>query len=568
LDDGNYSVTVVAAGFKNASASGLEVKRGQITQVVIDLVAAPHTEPPVCKLAKPKRGRTAARLCVVPKLVYLPRFVVDWPLETAGSAKVKWPVPDVRQIEIDDKLFKVEIRSQVSAELAAQSLSSAPVFAYEESMILPRKQFGVAQLQQRFHLKPAEPPPWQNFTPFDFAAETTNAPELEKWLAEWRAELAASHPGYGIEQANPRIFFSREIWSAVGGRNMPKKPTAWAVFGSAGVPLIVTLETDILPLPVDISVAMPGQLPDLYDRLRELGIKTADQVPNLWSQVFEYIGFTDPAPDFIPDILEDVRTNVLRIQAERQYFPGAGVDVMKRLQKTPFATDVGLANATVSELAEALGGPAFSAQARQLISNARRAVERSAWSLGNLPALNAETETGLRVLGVGSIGQLVTLQRSEAGNALLTNLGVTPEQAAQWVAHGDLTVATAAGQELDRTIFQRVVADQGKLFLESGFSSAAMMVATPPAELAARTGLSEADATAKIEAVKTEFAGIPVTVAFPTLSTAAVKTLTRAGISTTSKLAEAEASAPITRALGARYPAGAITALTQKLYFR
>jgi hypothetical protein len=533
LEDGQYSLRVVAAGFREAMASGLEVKRGFTTQVLVDLLAVPRSDPPACfRVHWQVRERLAARVCLLPKLIHLPRLVLDWPVEYVATSKVQWPAYDYRRIQSDDTLVELEIETAAfqargTEETVADSAAANPQF-----LRLSKRKFGVAELQQRLKLKPAEPPPWRNFTPLNLRELARNAAAVEQWLGQWRDTLAADHPGYGLERAIPAIWFGAEPANFAVRRVAPAKAEAWAVFGSVGVPLVVTPENEILPLPVRPEEVLPARPWFFYDRLKDLGIQYADQVPHLWTELFDAIQFTDPAPEFASDILHDAREAVTKIQADRLYFPGVKADDMARLRDTPFGTDVGLANAAVAGVAAVLGGNA--ALARQLISNARLAVNPDSWSLRGLAGLGAGELTGLRAQGVNSLGQLAAFAQTPAGQAAFTALGVGGTQVSQWVAGAEATITAGVRGEFLRTGFTKIAGDAAtaEVLGRSGFS-AESLAGAKPAEVAARTGLSEAQSADIIS--KAQQAGAQDAVigaAMPTLSDTERRALETAGVRT------------------------------------
>ena len=533
LEDGQYSLSVVAAGFREGTASGVEVKRGFTTQVMVDLVAVPRTDPSTCfKVLWQSRERLAARVCLLPKLIHLPRLVLNWPVEYVANSKVKWPAYDYRRIQSGDTLVEIEVETAAFKARGVEEAVAEASAATPQFLRLSKRQFGVAELQKKLKLQPAEPAPWRNFTPLNLRELARNAAAVERWLGQWRDTLAADHPGYGIERATPALFFGVEQRSLAVRRVAPTKPEAWAVFGSVGVPLIVTPENEILPLPVRPEEVLPARPWFFYDKLRDLGIELADQVPQLWTELFDQIQFTDPAPEFAPEILHDARDAVTKIQEGRLYFPGVKGDDMARLRDTPFGTDVGLANASVTDVAAVLGGNA--ALARQLISNARLAVNQDSWSLRGLAGLGAGELAGLRAQGVHSLGQLTAFAQTDPGRAAFTALGVGSSQVSQWVAGAEATITAGVRGEFVRTGFNRIAGDAAtaELLGRAGFSAEGLTDAKP-AEVAAKTGLTEAQSAEIISKAQQGGAqNAAIGAAMPTLSAQEVKSLETAGVRT------------------------------------
>lgn len=399
LEDGAYSLSVIAAGFREATTSGLQVKRGLTTQVVVDLVAVPHEPPPRCAKIRLTASKLAFRICLLPSQIHLPRFVLDWPVDEVVSSKVKWPAPDYTRIQADDRFVEIQIETAAPGERALDvgaGVENQP----RQFLRMQPSEFGIARLQEKLKLRPAEAAPWRDFTPLNLDERVANATDITRWLADWRDELAAAHPGYAIERSKPAIH-GQDIKVLIARRERPpERPVGWAVFGSVGVPLVVTPEDQILPSDVPHEKVLPARPWRFYDRLKDLGIERADELPHIWTELFARVDDSDPAPDFAGDMLDDARGSVLLIRDQRLYFPGVSATDMAGLQGTPLATDAGLANASVNEVAERLGGNL--ALARQLISNARAAVGRDARSLGGLSGITNDAIGGLRAEGITS----------------------------------------------------------------------------------------------------------------------------------------------------------------------
>jgi hypothetical protein len=535
LDDGTYSLTVVAAGFHDATTSGLQVRRGFTTQVEVELVAVPRADPPFCQRVRAAAAQGwAGRLCLLPKLIHLPRFVLDWPLDRVASSAVKWPAFDFRRAEKGGVLVDIEVETAAffaaDTEPASGTAASKPMF-----LRLDPREKGVARLQDKLKLKPAAPPPWKDFEPVVLKEFASNASEIERWLGTWRDALAADHPGYAIERATPGLRVAR---TARGFTHMgtPDKPYAWAVFGSVGVPVVVTPEREILPLPVRPEVVLPGRTWLFHERLKDFDILLADQIPHLWTGLFEDLQVTDPTPEFGPEVLTDARGMVTHIQTERLYFPDVRAEDLSRLRDTPFATDVGLANANLTELTAALGGNA--ALARQLIRNARQAVTPDSWSLRGLADLDDRTLAGLRAQGVNSLGQLTGFAGTDAGRTALTQLGVSADRVGQWTATAETRVLTGAREEFGRNRLLHVAGDAATAeALERGGFSAESTATAQPAEVAAKTGLTETQAREVIGKAQAGGTGeVAIGVVLPTLSVAERDALEAAGVRTVSDL--------------------------------
>lgn len=536
LDDGTYALTVVAAGFHDATTSGLEVKRGFTTQVVVDLVAVPRADPPLCQRVRAVAAQGwAGRLCLLPKLIHLPRFVLDWPLDRVATSAVKWPAFDFRRAEKGGALVDIEVETAAFFAAGTEPASGAPAAGKPMFLRLDPREKGVARLQDKLKLQPAAPPPWKDFEPVVLKDFASNAAEVERWLGAWRDALAADHPGYAIERATPGLRVARV---ARGFTNLgtSDKPYAWAVFGSVGVPVVVTPEREILPLPVRPEVVLPGRTWLFHERLKDFGIVLADQIPHLWTGLFEDLQVTDPTPEFGPDVLNDARGMVTHIQTERLYFPDVRVEDLQRLRDTPFATDVGLANANVTELTAALGGNA--ALARQLIRNARQAVTPDSWSLRGLADLDDRTLAGLRAQGVNSLGQLAGFATTDAGLSALTQLGISADRVGQWTATAESKVVAGAREEFGRNSLLRVAGDAATAeALERGGFSVESTATAQPADVAAKTGLTETQAREVIGKAQAGGSGeVAIGVVLPTLSAAERGALEAAGVRTVGEL--------------------------------
>ncbi|CAN5916133.1 hypothetical protein BH11GEM2_BH11GEM2_15550 [soil metagenome] len=238
--------------------------------------------------------------------------------------------------------------------------------------------------------------------------------EVRRWLSEWSAWLAADLAVPAIAKEEPFIVVNPRYMVPRESAQVPLLPAAYAVFGPLAVPLSIRVENDLTRLPVRLSAAvLPWVSIGTFESLARADIVDLNDLAWSWRELV--VDATGDPPDTAPYLIADGATAVASVNAVRGYYPGLTPRLDAALRKSGFPTDLSLANANVTRLAELLSSRGA---AVRLIAEARQIVPRDAWSIEALP-LAEDQVNELKQRGIESKGELVDRAKDAAGKAFI-----------------------------------------------------------------------------------------------------------------------------------------------------
>ena len=378
LPDGIYTLAGTATGYKAASTITVgPTAKGTTVEAILRFERAvsadPH--PPKCiavaRLERPVISK--ARLCLMLMATeFDERLFRGELLKDEGGA-------------IANDTYRIAARRKADSERGARYVIATGEIVYRD-----RKRFA-------------------KMTPLRDLSK-----DVRQWLMDWATWLAADLAVPSIAKAEPVIVVDARYIVPRDASQEPLLPPAYALFGPIAVPISIRVENDLTHLPVRLSSAvLPWVSIETFESLARAGITDVNDLAWSWRElVLDATG--DPA-DPAPYLIADAATAAVAINAVRGYYPGLTPKVDELLKRSGFPTDLSLANANVSKLADPLHSRGA---AVRLIAEARQIVPRDAWSLEALPlALFQIAELYGR--GIESKGDFVERAKDAAGKGMI-----------------------------------------------------------------------------------------------------------------------------------------------------
>jgi hypothetical protein len=356
--------------------------------------------------------------------------------------------------------------------------------------------------------------------------------EVTAWLGNWRDWLNGRYPGQNVVGVPPAIYMHPYF----NPRDIADEPQAYAVFNTVAIPLLISLPSRKLPLPVALLRAeVPGLGDDTIQSLEAYGFTSVDQLAGAWSQAI--VNATGYSSDYGRYLIQDAITAVEDIRAHRRYYSGMNAKTKEILQEMAIADDVGLANADP----EALGGQLKSrSYAASLIEQARKIVPTT-WELSGL-GLKPDQITALNGLSIGSKGEFVLKVDPETGrNKIAILLKMTPQQITDLHSTA-ITQITADSikqvQTTDFTLLPHIDGVIASKLADADIQTVDQMAQANPDELAHSTGISkETLETLKKDATGASHKSMEV-IRIATITREVASELDRLGVNTIANLGE------------------------------
>jgi diphthamide synthase (EF-2-diphthine--ammonia ligase) len=231
-----------------------------------------------------------------------------------------------------------------------------------------------------------------------------------EWLSTWQTWLDGQYPNQGVN-SGPASIYIDDYYAPPKEGHIPDAPSAYAIFGTTAIPLLLTIAYYINPLPVPLARAdIRGLTTDAIQALAANGIITVDQVVGAWTTLIADI--TGESLEYSNCLISDSIETAEKINTTRSYYEGLDEEVADILRQMALSDDVALANADQRELATQLNSKGF---AIRLIAQAREAIPAEHWSLDALKLKKEQVQT-LQKIGISSKGELLARAETNKGH--------------------------------------------------------------------------------------------------------------------------------------------------------
>ena len=223
--------------------------------------------------------------------------------------------------------------------------------------------------------------------------------------------LRQTRPGLPADPGDIKIMVERGHRPDV----VSEGPYAYVVFGDGGafIPAILTATSQSLGIPTGLNRGgIAGMDRDTQSRLEEAGITNLAMLNGAWTGLVGNALGVDQAT--AGSLVEESRQRVTTLLDSEAFTMFSGVTgAMETALKASLATRVDLANATPEFLVDLAGAEGMTlGLARRVVAEARNAVPRSAWSLGDAD-IGLRTDQ-LNALKANNITTLGDFQRGAA----------------------------------------------------------------------------------------------------------------------------------------------------------
>jgi len=314
------------------------------------------------------------------------------------------------------------------------------------------------------------------------------------WLSSWKTWFSDLYPGQGIDCSTLAIYIN-DYYSPPKIGRVPEDPSAYAVFGTFAVPLLINVSYYTTPLSVPLAKAgIHGLTDDIIHALAGIGILYVDQVAGAWSKLIA--SATGQPVEYGRYLISDALQAVENINSKLLYYEGIddwvnGTRVEEILEQLAIRDDVALANADQDELGENLHSVGF---ANRLITQARKAVPAEHWSLESL-GVPKEQIPSLRQIGITSKGEFAKMAETNEGHKQLESVLQLDPQAIDQLhakAYQQMTASSLAlAREKDLILLPNVNAEVVTQLAGSNITTLDQVTKADKAKLMEVTGLSE-----------------------------------------------------------------------------